>query len=224
MKPLSEGVALVVQPVPEFANYLTPEARAVYEKPNGTGVLLQRCKCGVFDARREHVPPITEEMGLVEAREIRERHEGDGVVAAVITMNTVFSVSRLATMADRHSLVRADRLAGAYLKAAKNEELEKPKTAFEVQYERTMKKLADAYNKAVELKLIEHGGLCRASIVELTTVDLSERWVMFLMPYVKLPDSETAAKETWKEQLKRLNDLVLPAGYRQPVFKSEGEV
>jgi hypothetical protein len=218
--------ALVLQDVPEFETHLTPAARAAYTKYDGKGILLQKCSCGVWDDR-EHVPAITEETSVPEACAIREAHRASQIIAA-LTLSTTFQLSLMSQGVDRFRMASTEKFVKTFLGHIGAEEDKLP-SAFEVEKERAVKRLAKVYSTAVEKGLIHHGGLCRAKMVQLTSDNLTEKWAIFTMPYVFEPHIENFLHYTWKERLDIINEMVWPRpeghkGRWPAYFKNEGEV
>lgn len=204
-------------PVPEFVDYLTLAARAIYDQENGTSTVVVKCRCGALDkghrlpdpnfshGRRRCQPlaPAPQTGTADELTAWNEHMEGQ-VVANVVTMNLTYTVTLMAELVD-------------------------PKGRSRLRLQ-IIQRLAAAYNTAVDKGLIVHGNLWGAHEFELNTIDMTKRWTVALLPYVQTPEGE------WKvrERLEALNQVVcplppgLPPHYsRMPhdrIFKNEGEV
>lgn len=211
--------ALVLRPALDFVDLLTPEARAIYEQPDGKNVFLQRCRCGALD-RGDYLPdpnfkhgrrhcsppwPSQHDPNFFKLMEGVQEHGGGKIVATATTMNITFSttVMALAAFGDK---------------------------AYTESREIALKRLAKAYNKGVEAGLIDHGGLMKVMEMELLTLDLTRRWVLMAMPYVPMPSEDFKPRE-W---LAHLNEKVWPTpdepNVKEPrrpwmnFFKFEGQI
>lgn len=193
--------ALVIHPVPEFIDFLTPAARAVYELPDVGSCLFQFCTCNQgFDSRAtpEHMATHDTEKCLGKCEHGKPMCDcHTQLTIPAITMSQKFGVTFLATAVRKTDPVR--------LRA------------------HAVERLAKSYNIAVEKGFIQHGGLSKACVVELPPDGLEYKYAVFLLPFVKNP---VAGKVGWKEALKILNEAVRPPRSNLPCdfFKSEGEV